>query len=1526
MKKSILWLLVMCLALIVVPFTAYASEEMGASEASSVAETSANVAKVGNTEYATIDEAIANWTNGTTLTLLSDVTLSDVVKLSSTEYHILDLGTYTMTAAKNKDAIQYVINGRSSAGYALDIKADATNPGGITATGGSVVRHTKPSTGAPSKDRPITRFYGGVFNASYVVRQGGTFGSGYTGASAPYFYFYGGEFNGTIYTNRSMNQFYGGVFTGSLQMSVDSSAYTLIAGGTFKNLSNMMGSALNQDKFTIGSAKGVYDREVYIDENGNYVIAAALPSQGIAASVVKTPGTNDYLKYSKVGVEGKLVYTSAEVALKNNTSATVTVYADAFDMTGISFKGTIVVPAGNTVKITNAPEGLAVKDSNGKTLFADYNDVYGNPMPTVSGSNASDNIEDEVEFEVEITDNGNGVYDIELKDENSFSFPENGVEMSFPVTDAAENAPAFVIHEHKIADGVYENYIYVGKVSGGNITFHNNVGFSTFTVYEGGLDEALAKMQDGDTIVILSDIIAGANAFIELNGKKNITITAVAGVVINGDISIGYHASHIDSIDRTDSALTIDGLTVNGTLTVCSNDANFVVVNNKAAQLTVKTYREGMNITLSGNAIDGAIGAATNSYGMFIIPNATAYSLNVTDNTFENVSSHAFVIQGGGDGGVATYANSISLTNNEFLSWGLGGKDDRAAFKIWNDTKYAPASGSNVNETTNAMRELVNAIEAGNNVFASTADNTVELDIYDIAADAIEIPDPVYIAEIDGVKYDTLQDAINAAEAGDVIVILADTIDFAENAASIVIDKEITIKGLGADATTLNFNSATSAFVIASGNVTFADMTITQGSKSNSFHISISKGAWDAPAIQYANITIQNINFVGGNYALCLIGENVVVDSCAFNGQSSHNIVVYSLKGDSKITNNVFNASTGNNKSAILYEGGVSTTLTGDALAAFMGGGTLTISGNEANAKGVFFQFTQWMYVKDMNLIIADNKIDGITNKAIALYDMDGAITAAGDEFASIVIDNNSFTNTKTGKPIIKEYTGAFVVEMTKNYFGSEAPDLAALVLGDKVVVKNYYADAEMTNLVDLAVAKIGDTLYYSFADALAAASTLTGDVTIEIYGKVTLAQSLSGSYDTITFIGKTDDAEIYLDVQGYITASGKKVAFEDLKLSKVAGGYMDNAGFMNLAFGVYDVVEVTYTNCIFLNGAYASSGTVLFDGCTFYRSHDRYGMWAYGNVDVTVQNSVFDDIRGIKMYAEGGEKVTNLTVTNTDFTKADQKPAIVLTYGQSVTLSGNTYPVKGVFELDLAGAPNGTPVTSDVPPTCVNDNGVCGVLVDGKIYTTVAQAAEVATAGSNVTLLHDSTETVELAMGVNLDKNGFEAAGVSVAVPVAMVDGVEYATLSEAFAAVTDDSQTVVILTDVTENLVGAYLRGNIVTDNGAKVTITLTNSDWVYCPYTFVLGENITLKVPSLFYYAGGAVINGTVIANAYYQRYAGTKLTINEPGSMTVLTETFILRYMDGDPNAGIYINGDNDPSTVGLKLAVAYFYRV
>ena len=380
------------------------------------------------------------------------------------------------------------------------------------------------------------------------------------------------------------------------------------------------------------------------------------------------------------------------------------------------------------------------------------------------------------------------------------------------------------------------------------------------------------------------------------------------------------------------------------------------------------------------------------------------------------------------------------------------------------------------------------------------------------------------------------------------------------------------------------------------------------------------------------------------------------------------------------------------------------------------------------------------------------------------------------------------------------------------------------------------------------------DTRYYeTLADALEDASKMTGVVTVEIYDRVTLNTSLFGSYDSITFVGKDTDAEIYLDVQGYITATGKTVVFADLILSKSEGGYITNAGFMNVAFGVYDVNNVIYDNCTFSNGAYASSGNVTFTGCTFYRSYEKYGLWAYGNVDVTVDDCTFMIDRGIKMYAEGAAKTVDLTVKNTDFTAVTDKPAIVLTYGESVTLENNTYSSTGVFELDLDGAPNGTPISftdnSDDALTCVNDNGACGVLVDGKIYTTVAQAKEAATSGSTVTLLHSSNEKVELPEGVTLVTNDYTAEGVTVKTPVelpnyvVLPDGVDASNYEERFGdnTVTDGTNYYATLQAAVEAVAGnanAVLYCKPGADVGSLQHAPVTNTLTVYGNGAFVSG----------------------------------------------------------------------------------------
>lgn len=84
--------------------------------------------------YAKIDEAIANWKDGTTLTLLKNVTLSNVVTIKSKEQRTLNLSKYTLTAANGQNAIQINTEGEdgSTSRNCLTINADATTPGSIS--------------------------------------------------------------------------------------------------------------------------------------------------------------------------------------------------------------------------------------------------------------------------------------------------------------------------------------------------------------------------------------------------------------------------------------------------------------------------------------------------------------------------------------------------------------------------------------------------------------------------------------------------------------------------------------------------------------------------------------------------------------------------------------------------------------------------------------------------------------------------------------------------------------------------------------------------------------------------------------------------------------------------------------------------------------------------------------------------------------------------------------------------------------------------------------------------------------------------------------------------------------------------------------------------------------------------------------------------------------------------------------------------------------------------------------------------
>lgn len=303
------------------------------------------VAKVGNTSYYTIAEAIANWTPNTTLTLLNDVELTDVITLKSTEHHILNLDTYTMTAAAKKNAIEITPEGAGRAAKScLTVNANANNPGGITATGKNCIYYRKTNG---IDDRLMVTINGGIFNASSVISSSSNNG----GQACPYYVINGGTFNGSVSLTKAMLKVTGGTFNGMFSCTGDSTAYRLISGGTFKAFTFMTADAAS--KFVIGSAKEVYDVGVYVNDNGYLVVGGPVITEAgdkFVASSANYGGWSSYLKYSSAKSKG-LYYTKLSEAFADNSKTTsmVSVYTDAIDMTDTGYKGTILISDALTV-------------------------------------------------------------------------------------------------------------------------------------------------------------------------------------------------------------------------------------------------------------------------------------------------------------------------------------------------------------------------------------------------------------------------------------------------------------------------------------------------------------------------------------------------------------------------------------------------------------------------------------------------------------------------------------------------------------------------------------------------------------------------------------------------------------------------------------------------------------------------------------------------------------------------------------------------------------------------------------------------------------------------------------------------------------------------------------------------------------------------------------------------------------------------------------------------------------------------
>ena len=204
---------------------------------------------------------------------------------------------------------------------------------------------------------------------------------------------------------------------------------------------------------------------------------------------------------------------------------------------------------------------------------------------------------------------------------------------------------------------------------------------------------------------------------LDFTGTSNNNFAIVGeDTVFTGNLQISSHSNFKLGNDAT---LVIDGITVNGTLSVVAYYKNIIIRNVTAQSITV---HDGGNVTVENCVIDGA---ADN--GLYVVATADNYNLTIAGNTISNSGKNAVQISGCAMG--PTYgAGSVTVTGNTFQNWCVKNDKPRSAFKVWGDRVLAPTSGAALTAEASA---LVSSIENGGNTFIGGNANQPNFDFYD---------------------------------------------------------------------------------------------------------------------------------------------------------------------------------------------------------------------------------------------------------------------------------------------------------------------------------------------------------------------------------------------------------------------------------------------------------------------------------------------------------------------------------------------------------------------------------------------------------------------------------------------------------------------------------------------------------------------------------------------------------------------------------------------------------------------------
>lgn len=698
---------------------------------------------------------------------------------------------------------------------------------------------------------------------------------------------------------------------------------------------------------------------------------------------------------------------------------------------------------------------------------------------------------------------------------------------------------------------------------------------------------------------------------------------------------------------------------------------------------------------------------------------------------------------------------------------------------------------------------------------------------------------PTYVAEVNGVKYDSLQAAIDAAAKNATVTLLADT------------RENVTINTYGL---TLDLNGRTLSGGTVAGKPALTvtnRVTVKDSSPAQTGTIMREDTAENSGVSSHYVIDIQGQNtflkFEGGTVknnsgnkkgngaSLVRVGDDSVKAwpqlTIAGGTFTQDNFIVIKVdRGTFYLTGGTLNSKNDyaveNWKSATIKGG----TVNGAVAAWTYSGGAnsdLTISGGTVNGD-----------VTSVNYGSADGKVakvsitGGTVNGTLGTYTYgNGLIPIEDPAKATIAVTGGTFS--KDPSKYVVENSG-----VTPNGDGTFG------------VAKAY-------------LAKVGDTSYYTMDEAFKA-QTASGEPIVLLRDYTTGSTFNSGSIDrtvdlaghTWTCTGKDANSaafEINNPNATLIVKNGKVVSSQLVGLIPSANSMSGPIAYDNSTLE-FEGVEMTTT----AHSGIETNGNNTNDTVTLRNSTlnvpNGFGIYFPSSGTLTIDNSVINaKTMGVQVCA-GSLNIsgagTAITVSGDGIDKTINDGAIE--DGAAISIV-NRIGYKGLDEIKVEGGTFTANGTNAAVKAYDWDN-------TNKTESDFTQNDKVSVSGGTFSSAVDESLCAD---GFIPTKNADGTFGVKVGQYVAEVNGAKYATLAEAINAATND-QTVRLLADATEDVV---ISKSITLDLGGK---TLTNTNGGKATIS-VTGGTVTVQ--------NGSVIGGTSYYNIEVTKNSNANLTLTD-----------------------------------------------